>query len=90
MGTALIQLKIMPTGLETVLEDLKTKVIKSIELVGGEVSKFEEEPVAFGLKALIAFIRLDESKDTSLVENALSDTEGVSSTDVIDMRRAVE
>jgi len=90
MGTALIQLKIMPTGLETVLEDLKTKVIKSIELVGGEVSKFEEEPVAFGLKALIAFIRLDESKDTSLVENALSDTEGVSSTDIIDMRRAVE
>lgn len=90
MGVALMQLKIMPTGLDVDLETLRTIVTEKIEAVGGEVSKFEEQPVAFGLKALIAFTRLDESKDSSLIETALDGVEEVSSSDVVDMRRAVE
>lgn len=90
MGVALIKLKIMPMGLDVNLEDLRKIVVERIESVDGKVTNFEEQPVAFGLKALIAFIRLDESKDTSLVENALEGVEEVSSSDIIDFRRAVE
>lgn len=90
MGVALIKLKIMPESLDVEFESLKEKVKEKISSVGGEVTKFEEEPIAFGLKALITFIRLDEKKDTSLVENAFKDFEGVSSSDIIDYRRAVE
>lgn len=90
MGVALIKLKIMPTGLDVDLEELKTTVTTKITGVGGEVTKFEEEPIAFGLKALIAYTRLSEDKDTSVVEEALKDVEGVSSSDIIDYRRAVE
>ncbi len=90
MGVALIKLKIMPESLDVEFEALKEKVTAKITAVGGEVTKFEEEPIAFGLKALIAYIRLSEDKDTSLVENALKDVEGISSSDIIDYRRAVE
>jgi elongation factor 1-beta len=90
MGVALIKLKIMPESLDIELDDLKVKVKEKITSVGGEVTKFEEEPIAFGLKALIAFIRLDEKKDTSVVENVMKEVEGVSSSDIIDYRRAVE
>jgi len=90
MGVALIKLKIMTEGLDIVLDELKEKITAKIVEVGGEVTKFEEEPIAFGLKALIAYTRLSEDKDTSLIENALKDVEGVSSSDIIDYRRAVE
>jgi elongation factor 1-beta len=90
MGVALIKLKIMPESLDIELEELKEKVTAKITEVGGEVTKYEEEPIAFGLKALITFIRLPESKDTSVVEEAMKNVEGVSSSDIIDYRRAVE
>ena len=80
----------MPESLDIELEDLKTNVTAKITGVGGEITKFEEEPIAFGLKALIAYIRLDEKKDTSVVENVMREVEGVSSSDIIDYRRAVE
>lgn len=90
MGTALIQLKIMPSGLKVNLEELKKLVTDKISALGGEVTKFEEQDVAFGLKALIAFVRIDEDKDTSLVEDVMKDVEEVSSSDVVDYRRAIE
>jgi translation elongation factor aEF-1 beta len=90
MGTALIQLKVMPTSPDTNLEELKEKISKKITALEGEVTKFEEQPVAFGLKAIITFIRIDEDKDTSLIEESLKDFEEVSSADIVDYRRAVE
>ncbi len=90
MGVALIQLKIMPSGLEVNLEDLKKIVTEKISTLDGEVTKIEEKDVAFGLKALIVFIRIDEDKDTSLIEDAMKDVEVVSSSDVVDYRRAIE
>ena len=54
MGIALVKLKIMPESLEVNLEELKEKVKATI---GSEIDSeinFEEEPIAFGLKALIS------------------------------------
>lgn len=88
MGIALITLKIMPISPEVNLEELKEKIKKVIEEKGGEKTRFEEQPVAFGLKAVMAFFDLDESKELEPIENELSTTENVSSVQVTDMRRA--
>ena len=90
MGIALIKLKIMPTSPEVDMEALKELTKERISAVEGEVTKFEEEPIAFGLKALITFIRIDENKDTSTIEEALKGAKNVSSSEIIDYRRSIE
>ena len=88
MGTALIKIKIMPTSPETDLEEIKSKAKEAINETGGEKPTFEEEPVAFGLKAVIASFALDEDKSLDAIEEKLKTVENVNSVQVIDMRRA--
>ena len=87
MGDALLQIKIMPEQ-DTDLEQLKEKVKEKVSSVKGTLSKIEEQEIAFGLKALIATILWPEEQATDLAENAIRDTEGVSSIDTLDYRRA--
>ena len=90
MTTAGIQYKIMPDGLDTDLETLKTEAKKKVETFeSGVFSESKEEPIAFGLKALIITIALSENEDSDKVETALSEIEGVSSVEMIDYRRAI-
>ncbi len=89
MGTALVQLKIMPESPNTNLEELKEKAKNKISEIQGEITNFEEQDIAFGLKALIAFIRLDETIDTSKIEDSVNEIPEVSSVDIIDHRRAL-
>lgn len=88
MGIALITLKLMPASPEVNLEEIKEAAQKTIEEHKGTKTRFEEEPVAFGLKALKAFFDLDESDELEPIENALGKIENVNSVSVIDMRRA--
>lgn len=88
MGTALITLKVMPESPDVDLEDLKSKAKETIEKSEGQVSEIKEEPVAFGLKAVIISFSLDESKELEPLEKELNAVEEVSSVQVIDMRRA--
>jgi len=91
MGVALIKLKIMPVSPESDLEKIKNFGLKEIKKNGGEISRFEEEPIAFGLKALIAYLRIDEKiKNTNFVETTFSKMPEVASVEIIDYRRAVE
>ena len=87
MGTALLQIKIMPEQ-SADLEKLKQEIKEKIKNVGGTLNKTEEKEVAFGLKALIATIVWPEEQETSLAEKAISEIKGVSSLDIIDYRRA--
>lgn len=87
MGTALLKIKIMPESPDTDLEAIKEKA-KTISDI--EITKFEEEPIAFGLKALIAFVRVNEDKGTDFIEKAFSEFEGVKSAEIADYRRAIE
>ena len=89
MGIALIKLKIMPTSPDVDFEKLKSLTKEKISAAGGEITKFEEEPIAFGLKALITFIRIDEHIDTIKIEDALKGAENVSSSEIIDYRREI-
>ena len=88
MGIALITIKIMPSSPEVNLEEIKNKAKIIIEEKQGKKVRFEEEPVAFGLKAVKAFFDLDESQELEPIEESLKEVKNVSSVQVIDMRRA--
>jgi elongation factor 1-beta len=89
MGTAAVQFKIMPSSPE---EDLNKISIKSEEIItslGGVLSNKEEEPIAFGLKALILSLAYPEEKEIEDLETKLKEIEGISSIEMIDYRRAI-
>ena len=89
MGITGIKIKIMPTSPETNLEEIKEKARVIVEKNGGKNREYEEEPIAFGLKAVIAFFELSEDLESEVIENKFNSIEGVSSTKVIDMRRLI-
>ena len=89
MAEVAVKLKIMPEDVDTDLNSIKTSGKEKIEKEGGLINKYEEEPIAFGLKALLATISWDEEKDTEIIENIFKEIQGVSSVDIIDYRRAV-
>ena len=88
MGTALITLKVMPVGVDVDLEDLKNSIKEKVEAAKGQQVNFTEEPVAFGLKAVLASFSLDESIELDPIENQVGEIEEVNSVVVADMRRA--
>ncbi len=89
MGIAAVKIRIMPTSPEVDLERLKKTAKIIIERMGGKNCKFEEEPIAFGLKAIIAFFAWPEELELDSLEGFLNKIEEVSSLQVIDMRRAL-
>lgn len=89
MGIALIKIKLMPSSPEVDFEKLKDEVKSVVEANKGAKVEFEEEPVAFGLKALIVgFEQNEEEGGLDPIEESLKNIEDVSSVQVVDMRRA--
>ena len=88
MGIVLIKIKIMPVSPETDLEEIKNKSHDVITDNKGRNIRFNEEPVAFGLKAVIVSFDLDEKNPLDYIEEDLRKIENVNSIQVIDMRRA--
>ena len=87
MGTVGIKIKIMPSSPKTNLEKIKSEAKKIVESHGGKNREYEEELIAFGLKALIVFFEWPEEKELDKVEDALKKIENVNSIQVVDMRR---
>ncbi len=88
MAVVALKIKIMPESLDINLEDIKKKIEEKAKKAGAMNISFTEENVAFGLKALIIQLAYPEEKDTSALETELGETEGVSSSQIIDYRRA--
>jgi elongation factor 1-beta len=88
MGIALLKIKLMPNSPDVNLEEVKEKAKKIIEGGKGMRTTFDEEPIAFGLKAVIANFDIDESDEIEPIEIALREMENVTSAEVVDMRRA--
>ncbi len=88
MGIAAVKIKIMPLSPEIDLEEIKEKAKIIVEQKGGKNCKFEEEAIAFGLKAIIVFFAWSEEQELEELEKALEKIDDVSSVQVIDMRRA--
>ena len=88
MAKVLVSMKIFPTGTDIDLNQLKQEIEKTMP-ADSSVYKFAEEPVAFGLIALIAHILLPEDKSGGLdeIENNIQKVEGVSQIQMIAVRR---
>jgi len=77
----------MPSGMDVDLNKLKEALTKVVP-AGARVHGFSEEPVAFGLKALIVVIKVgDIEGGTEKVEEAFSKVKGVESVSVEELGR---
>ncbi len=88
MGVAVIKIKLMPSSVEEDLEEIKRLAEKTINQGKGTNCRFEEQEIAFGLKAILVSFALDESFELETIERALEKIPGVNSVQVVDMRRA--
>jgi len=84
-----VTVKIMPDGTEVNLDDLKSKVEEFVKEIYGEVGEIrsEEEPIAFGLKALKMTFIIDEDKGTEVIEEKIRDLEEVASVQTVEFMR---
>ncbi len=87
MGEVAAKIKLMPSGMDVDLNKLKEDVANVIP-EGAKLHGFAEEPIAFGLKALIVVVMVgDIEGGTEKVEDALSKVEGVESVSVVELGR---
>jgi len=88
MTNVLVSVKIFPTDITIDLNQLKQQIEKSMPKEAS-VRKFAEEPIAFGLSALIAHILIPEDKSGELekLENTIRKIEGVNSIDIFMVQR---
>jgi translation elongation factor aEF-1 beta len=89
MGYVNLKIKLMPSSPDTNLEEIKEVAKKLVEDNEGKNVRFEEEPIAFGLKAVILYFTWPEEKELDTIENSLEKIDNVVSKQVLDMRRAI-
>jgi len=87
MGTVGIKIKLMPSSPEVNLEEIKNNAKTLIEEKDGKNCRFEEEPIAFGLKAVIAYFEWPEEKELEELEKKLKEIKNINSAEIVDMRR---
>ena len=88
MGIVAVKIKLMPIGVETNLKKIEEQAKKDVEAMGGKNPSVTEEPIAFGLKAIILFFAWPEEKELEKLEQKLAKIKDVNSVQVVDMRRA--
>jgi len=83
-----VSLKIFPSDIDVDLNALRERIEKSLPSYAS-VYRFEEEPIAFGLVALIAHIVLPEDRAGGLdeIERCIQGLEGVGDIQTIMVRR---
>jgi elongation factor 1-beta len=88
MGNVIISYKIFPTDIIVDFTDLKKKIEKCLPDFAS-VYGYGEEPIAFGLKALIAHIKFPEDKTGMLdeFEKKLETVSEISQVQTIMVRR---
>ncbi len=88
MAKMLVSIKVFPEDITIPLDQLKQQ-IQAIIPQDSKVLKFEEEPIAFGLNALIAHVLLPEDKQDALenLENGIRQIQGVSNLETFMMQR---
>ncbi|MBI2451672.1 elongation factor 1-beta [Candidatus Pacearchaeota archaeon] len=88
MSIVAIITKVMPDSLHRDLAKIRKEAEKILNKNGAKNISFNEEPVAFGLKAVMIKFAWPEEKSTEIIEDSLGKIEGVSSATVVDYRRA--
>jgi translation elongation factor aEF-1 beta len=88
MAKILISYRILPTEVTVNLEELKQKIKENLP-EDSSVYRFAEEPIAYGLTALIAHIIIPEDKPGGLdeLERALQKIEEISQMETLTVHR---
>lgn len=90
MAGIIITFKVVLESPEVDFEAVKGKVISAIEGYDCDIGNATIEEVAYGIKAIKIIFLMDEKKGgTENLEEKLKEIEGVSSVEVLDVRRAV-
>ncbi len=89
MGVAAVKIKIMPASPEVNLTELEGRIKGFLEKEGVKNPQFDIQPIAFGLKALIAMFGWPEEKSLDEMEESLGKIQDVNSVDLLDIRRAI-
>ena len=88
MGKVVASIKILPSEAETDLNSIREALASKLPS-DVEVHRFEEEPIAFGLRALIVHLIMPEDKAGTMdeVESAIRNVEGVGEVEILMVRR---
>lgn len=83
MGEVIVIFRILPSSIE-IFEKVKENLQKL------NPTRLEEEPIAFGLKAIImTSIVPDEGGHMEILENKINDIEGVENVEVVNITRGL-
>jgi elongation factor 1-beta len=88
MGFTAIQLKLMPNSPTSDLSAIERKAEEAINALHKTIVKIEEQPIAFGLKAIILSFAWNDEIELEKLEEILSKIEDVSSCEILDVRKA--
>jgi elongation factor 1-beta len=87
MAEVAVQLKIMPNGPDVDLKSLSNRITSQVADYGRMYS-CEVQPIAFGLKALILTVLVEDKEGgTEAVEASISEIDGVESVQVVAVTR---
>jgi translation elongation factor aEF-1 beta len=88
LARVLVSLKIFPSDIDINQEYLKKKIENTLPEYAS-VYKFEEEPIAFGLAAIIAHILMPEDREGAVdeVEKSLKEIKEISDFQTVTVRR---
>ena len=91
MAQVVVTLKIMPESPDVNLGNIENEAKAKIQdFSQSQEMKTEQEPIAFGLKAINITFVMDESKgSTESLEEQIKTISGVKSVETVDVRRAV-
>jgi translation elongation factor aEF-1 beta len=88
MGITAVHMKLMPSTPEANLSLINEKAGNIVNSFHKTQIKMEEEPIAFGLKAIHLYFSWNDEIDTERLEAELQKIEEVSSVETLDIRKA--
>ncbi len=90
MAKVMVVIRVMPESADVDLKKLEEEIKKVVTDFGGDVTKVDTVPIAFGLSALDIEFFMDESLGaTDPLEEKLTNLENVTSASTTSVRRAV-